>query len=77
MRRWCFSEIPDSFDACNSEAASNGNVKGLSSSVGNWLSACKDDALTDLDVSTDLSVEGGTVTICSLRGLVILNFVIS
>ena len=68
----------------DSEAASNGNFNGLSSLGGNWLSACEGDALTNLDVSTDLSVEGGSVTIyscrsqrhsCSFRGLVILDFI--
>ena len=52
-------------DVCNSEAASNGNLNSLSSSGGNWLSACGGDTLTDSDVSTVLSVEGGSVTICS------------
>ena len=87
MRRRCFSEIPESLDVFNSEATSNSNFNGLSSLGGNWLSACEGDALTDSEVSTDLSVDdGGSVTICSpvdcrhicsFRGLVILNFVIS
>ena len=65
MRRCCFSEIPESLDVFNSEATSNSNFNGLSSLGGNWLSACEGDALTDLEVPTDLSVDGGSVTICS------------
>lgn len=65
MRRCCFSEIPESLDVCNSEAASNDNLNSRSSSGGYWLSACGGDTLTDLDVSKGLSVEGGSVTICS------------
>lgn len=38
---------------------------GLSSLGGNWLSACEGDALTDSYVSADLSIKGGSVTICS------------
>ena len=62
--------LPECVDAAflnvfDSEAASNGNFNGLSSLGGNWLSACDGDALMDLDVSTDLSVEGCSVTICS------------
>ena len=65
MRRCSFSEIPESLDVFNSEATSNSNFNGLSSLGGNWLSACEGDALTDLEVPTDLSVDGGSVTICS------------
>ena len=65
MRRCCFSEIPESLEVFNSEATSNGNFNGRSSLGGNWLSVCEGDALTDSDVSTDLSVDGGPVTICN------------
>ena len=65
MHRCCFSEIPEGLKVFKFEAASNGNFNGLHSLGGNWLSACEGDVLMDSDVSTDLSIEGGSVTICS------------
>jgi len=62
MRKCCFSEIPEALNVFISDAASNGNFDGVVSLGGNWLSASEGDALTDSDVSTDLSVEGGPVT---------------
>jgi len=60
MRKCCFSEIREGLNVFNSDAASNGNFDGVISLSGNRLSS-RGDVLTDSDVSTDLSVEGGSV----------------
>jgi len=61
MPKCCFSEMREGLNVFNSDAASNGNFDSVISLGGNWLSSSGGDALTDLDVSTDLSVKGGSV----------------
>jgi len=61
MCKYCFSEIPEGLNVFNFDAASNDSFDGVVSLSGNWLSASEGDALTDSDVSTDLSVEGCSV----------------
>jgi len=61
MRKCYFSEIQEGLNVFNSDSASNGNFDGVISLGGSWLLSSGGDALTDSDVSIDLSVQGGSV----------------
>ena len=57
MRKCCFSDL----NVFNSDAPSNSNFDSIISWGHNWLSASEGDVPTDSDISTDLSVKGGSV----------------